>query len=255
MTSGTVRTIGGFPIVASTTGDLIRELRARRARGERTELLFANTNFVVGCHPLVDRLQAPQTLIVNDGIGLDLASRLLHGEPFPENLNGTDFTPRFLAGLDRPTRLFLLGARPEALRATARRWSGLSNVEIVGTADGYEDLADPATLLARLRATTPDVLLVALGDPRQAEWIIAHRDQHAVPLVVGVGALFDFVSGGVIRAPAWVRRMRLEWLFRLGQEPKRLARRYSIDLVTFFMHCRRTHRAEQRSRTSSGSVA
>ena len=243
--AGTVRSIGGFRILGTTTSGLVALLAGRRTEGRATELMFANTNFVMGCHPLAATLHGPETVIVNDGIGLDLASWLFHRRFFPENLNGTDFTPRLLQSLDRPTRIFLFGARPDAVRETARIWGRLPNVEVVGAVDGYEGAAHAEALLEQLRRTAPDILFVALGDPRQAEWIVSQRGRHGVPLVVAVGALFDFTSGGVVRAPRWVRRLRLEWIFRLLQEPRRLAKRYSIDLARFFLHCRRTARAER----------
>jgi beta-1,4-glucosyltransferase len=248
-----MRTIGGFRILETRGDSLIGLLNQRRREGRRTELMFANTNFVVGCYPLADTLHGPETLIVNDGIGLDLASWLFYRRFFAENLNGTDFTPRLLAALDRPTRIFLLGARPASLRATAVAWARLPHVEVVGAVDGYEGMADPDALLDQIGRATPDILFVALGDPRQAQWIASHRSRHRVPLVVAVGALFDFVSGSVSRAPQWVRRLRLEWVYRLLQEPRRLLKRYSIDLATFFIHCFKTHRIERRAaRMASG---
>ncbi len=243
--AGASRSIGGFRILGTTTGGLLALLAGRRAEGRATELMFANTNFVMGCHPLASSLHGAETVIVNDGIGLDLASWLFHRRFFPENLNGTDFTPRLLQSLDRPTRIFLFGAKPAVVRDTARIWSRLPNVEVVGAVDGYEGAADPDSVVDNVRRVAPDILFVALGDPRQAEWIVSQRGRHGVPLVVAVGALFDFTSGGVVRAPHWVRRLRLEWIFRLLQEPRRLAKRYSIDLVRFFLHCRRTARAER----------
>ena len=239
------RRIGGLDVMRMRGDDLIALLRRRRDEGQPTELMFANTNFVMGCHALAPALHGPETLIANDGIGLDLASRMLHGERFAENLNGTDFTPRFLRSLDRPTRLFLLGARGPVVEAAAAAWRSLPNVEVVGAVDGYDGIADDDALMYRVHDARPDILLVAIGDPRQAEWIIGHRGRHGVLLVVAVGALFDFVAGRVKRAPIWVRRLRLEWLYRLAQEPRRLLKRYSIDLVRFFAHCLRTHRMER----------
>jgi beta-1,4-glucosyltransferase len=239
------RSIGGFDIVATRADALIDLLRKRRDEGRVTELMFANTNFIIGCHPMATALRGPETLIVNDGIGLDLASWLFYRRFFSENMNGTDFTPRLLASFDRPTRIFLLGAKPASVRAAAAAWSALPNVIIVGAVDGYEGMADETALLDQLNRAAPDLLLVALGDPRQAQWIVSHRQAHCIPLVIAVGALFDFVSGSVSRAPALVRRLRLEWLYRLMQEPRRLLKRYSIDLLAFFAHCLRTHRRER----------
>ncbi len=242
-----VRPIGGFDVVGSSADALIDRLRARRDAGTPTELLFANTNFVMSCRPLAPALHGPETLIVNDGIGLDLASRLFHRRPFPENLNGTDFVPKLLGALDRPTRIFLLGARPAVVQRAADLLGRIDRIEVAGAIDGYGGMVDDDAVMATYAAAGPDILLVALGDPRQARWIVAHRGRHRVTLVVGVGALFDFVSGNVPRAPAWIRRLRLEWVYRLLHEPRRLAKRYSIDLVAFFMHCFAAHRATRRA--------
>ncbi len=157
-TTPSTRAIGGFRVLATTTDDLIALLSRRRAERRPTELLFANTNFVVTCGPLADAVTGPETLIVNDGIGLDLASWLFHSRFFPENLNGTDFTPRLIASLDRPTRVFLLGAQPAVVRDVAQRWSRLPNVDVVGAVDGFDGMADDAALLDGIRAATPDIL-------------------------------------------------------------------------------------------------
>lgn len=239
------RSIGGFRVLCTRSDELIGSLASRRSERRATELVFANTNFVMTCHRMASALHGPETLIVNDGIGLDIASWLVARSFFPENLNGTDFTPRLLAALDSPTRVFLLGARPAAVRGTAAVWSRLPHVTIVGALDGYDDMADPEAVTRAIVGAKPDILFVALGDPRQAQWIVSNRGRHAVPLVIGVGALFDFVSGGVSRAPQRVRQLRLEWIYRLLQEPRRLLKRYSIDLVAFFAHCWRTQRAER----------
>ncbi len=232
--------IGGFPIVDTTAATLLARLNARLAAGERTELFFANTNFVLGCRPHADALRAPEVLIANDGIGMNLACRMLHRRAFTANLNGTDFTPLLLERLEAPARVFLLGSTPAAVRKAARAWSTLPHVRIVGAVDGFEGLRDDEGLVDNIARTGPDILLVALGNPRQEEWILAHRGRLDVPLVVGVGALFDFVSGRSRRAPAFVRFLRLEWLHRLAYEPRRLFKRYTVDLVRFFVHCART---------------
>ena len=249
------RSIGGFRILCTRTDELIELLASRRRERLATELMFANTNFVMTCHRMASTLHGPETLIVNDGIGLDCASWLIAREFFPENLNGTDFAPRLLASLDRPTRIFLLGARSAAVRGTAAVWSRLPHVNVVGALDGYGDMSDPAEVDRAIAVAKPDMLFVALGDPRQAQWIVSHRGRHDVPLVIGVGALFDFVSGAMARAPRLVRQLRLEWIYRLLQEPRRLAKRYSIDLIAFFAHCWRIARAERVAARGNGHRA
>jgi exopolysaccharide biosynthesis WecB/TagA/CpsF family protein len=96
--------------------------------------------------------------------------------------------------------------------------------------DGY---VDPYTVAERVRAARPDVLLVALGNPLQECWIDANLAQLDARVAIGVGALFDYLAGRVVRAPRWVRALRGEWLFRLLVEPRRLWRRYVLGNPQF----------------------
>ena len=110
-------------------------------------------------------------------------------------------------------------------------------MRIAGVEDGRVQLetspADEA-LLARIGEARPQLVLVALGAPKQELWIDARRARLAPAVVVGVGAALDFVAGAVRRAPPWARRAGLEWLYRLSQEPRRLARRYLWKDPQFF---------------------
>lgn len=175
-------------------------------------------------------------LLVNDGIGLEIAAKILEGRGFPENLNGTDFTPWMLENLERPVSLYLLGAEPGIAAATARifaeRYSG---VRIVGARDGYFPPEEEAAIVSAIEAARPDILLVALGNPGQELFIARHFEALGAKAMFGVGALFDFMAGKVVRAPIWVQRARLEWAFRLMQEPGRLVRRYTIETASFLI--------------------
>ena len=237
----TKRRLGGFDIAATRTSELIDHLQGRRDAGLVTELYFANSNFVTKCYPLAEALNSPESVIVNDGFAIDVASLMFHGRSFAENLNGTDFAPRFLGQLRHPTSVFLLGARPSTVSRAAERLGRLEHISIVGAVDGYEGLQDDAALLQKLRDTRPDILLVALGNPLQEEWIVAHRGKHEVALVMAVGALLDFLSGNIPRAPSLIQRLKLEWLYRLMHEPRRLMGRYTVDMLKFFVQCLRTH--------------
>ena len=92
-------------------------------------------------------------------------------------------------------------------------------------------------LVDSINASGADVVLVAFGNPAQETWILEHCDACDAPLMFGVGALLDFLSGNARRAPPWVRRLHLEWLYRLACEPRRLLRRYTWDLARFFRIC------------------
>lgn len=181
-----------------------------------------------------------RTLLLPDGIGVDLASKLLNGERFVANLNGTDFIPAMLSYMQQPRRIGLIGGRPEILKKAAANfrlhapWH-----EFVEISDGYFDKTDCAAVIDRLAGARIDILLVALGTPLQEVWIDRNiRPEHA-RLAIGVGALFDFVSGEVPRAPLWMRRIRSEWVYRLWLEPRRLWYRYIVGIPVFLGHVAR----------------
>lgn len=199
------------------------------------KLAFANAH-VVNIAASDSRFAAAlaRCLVIPDGIGVDIAARLLHGAPFKANLNGTDFTPALLARLSRPVTVGLLGARPGvAERAAARLGELAPQHRYTVFGDGYFSDADEARLLGALADARPEVLLVAFGNPRQERWIAERLDGRHALVAAGVGALFDFLAGEVVRAPALVRRLRLEWAFRLAQEPGRLWRRYVLGNPAF----------------------
>jgi beta-1,4-glucosyltransferase len=114
---------------------------------------------------------------------------------------------------------------------------------VVGVQDGYTPIA-PAHLTIMINTSEAEVILVALGDPLQEEWIRDNMHASNAILFVCVGALFDFLSGKAVRAPRWVQRIRLEWFYRLLQEPRRLARRYSVDIARFLYLCLRYPRGQ-----------
>ena len=230
----TVRHILGLDVAALTHGDAIDHIRTAIAERRKTLVAFANTNLVLSSrrrdlNTCFNR--DPRWLILNDGVGMDIASKVLFGRSFPANLNGTDFTPALLKSLPANTRVFLFGARPASVAGAADRIAKLSDVTICGYHEGHQ--TDDAAVLAEINAANPDLLLVALGNPRQEAWAMNHADQCQAPVIMGVGALFDFLSETVQRAPLWVRRLRLEWVYRLLQEPRRLAKRYTWDLAVF----------------------
>jgi alpha-1,3-mannosyltransferase len=172
-------------------------------------------------------------LVLNDGIGLNLASRLLYSRPFPENLNGTDLIPALFRSAPASWRIFLLGAAPGvADRAAGVLQAAYPRHVFAGTHHGYFDPAEPGPVEAAIVAAKPDIVIIAMGQPLQE--IYGHQLAGRIGcVVICAGAFLDFASGGVRRAPLWVRRLRAEWLFRLTLEPRRLARRYLIGNWTF----------------------
>jgi beta-1,4-glucosyltransferase len=227
------RTILGVPVCVVGREAAIDWLLARLEQGPQTLVGYANANLLNLLHRQDGASLLADFLVLNDGIGIDIASRLLYGEGFPENLNGTDFTPALLERAGPAARVFLFGARPHVVQKAADLFAERHGVRIVGVRDGYGWSAAPDDLIDRINESGANLLLVALGNPAQERWMRENAHRLRANLLVGVGALFDFTAGAVSRAPQVVQKMRLEWLYRLAQEPRRLGRRYTVELVTF----------------------
>lgn len=174
--------------------------------------------------------------LLNDGIGVDLASRFLNGKPFPDNLNGTDLIPDILTEVGFPLKIFLLGATDRHVQLAKKHIETVYPMHhVVGARNGYFDLAECSHVCEQINRARPDLLLVGMGNPRQEKFIVENRVRLNATVAIGVGALFDFMSGSVVRAPKFVQSIGLEWLFRLLQEPRRLFRRYIIGIPRFFI--------------------
>lgn len=228
--------VGGFPILRTTASALVPVLQDRMQQ-QQIALFFANTNFVVQCQSLKSQMSDSSTIIVNDGIGMDIACRITQGFTFIENLNGTDFTPLFLRSLSAQARVFLLGAKPGIAQRAAKSLADNHQINVVGICNGYDEAKDMQALIGAINHSNANVLLVAMGNPQQEQWILQHRHLLKVQVLMGVGALFDFLAGDKSRAPAIVQKIRMEWFYRMCLEPKRLLRRYTIDIFQFLALC------------------
>ena len=229
--------VGGYNVLKTTATELAHTLLKPRALGRPAILFFANTNFVVQCRHLQPQMEQAGATIVNDGVGMAIAARLTQGNSFPENLNGTDFLPHLFRQAPAPLRIFLVGGKPQVLERAAAYATRQLHQTVVGTCDGYAGMQNLRHLIDSINQAQADVVLVALGNPLQEKWILEHYPQLQVRLITGVGALFDFWAGDKPRAPRLIQKIRMEWFYRLCLEPKRLARRYTIDIVQFLLLC------------------
>ena len=148
--------------------------------------------------------------------------------PLKENMAGVDLTWEMLARLDEAgSRVFLLGGAEEEVQGTRRRIEArFPNLTIVGARNGYFEESN--RIVELVNAAQPHALLVALGFPRQEEWIAENMPRLKVNVAVAEGGSFSFISGATRRAPRWLRRMGLEWLYRLARQPWRLRRQLAI---------------------------
>ncbi len=170
-------------------------------------------------------------LVTADGVGIVLAARLL-GRPLRGRITGVDLVEALAAAGDPELALFLLGAAPGVAERAARRLAARSpGCRIAGTWAGSPQPEESGEALARIAAARPAVLLVAYGAPAQELWIARHRrelERAGVVLAVGVGGAFDYLAGVVPRAPRPLRRLGLEWLYRLVRQPWRWRRQLAL---------------------------
>jgi len=173
-------------------------------------------------------------LVTADGQPVVWASRLLR-DPLPERVSGIDLMERLLAlAAEKGYRIYVLGARREILeRAVERMRAEVPDLELAGYRDGYYEDADEPDVARAIMAARPDILLVAMSSPRKEFFLARYRERLGVPFVMGVGGAIDVYAGLRRRAPVWLQRVGLEWLFRLAQEPRRLARRYVTTNALF----------------------
>ncbi|MDA8236215.1 MAG: WecB/TagA/CpsF family glycosyltransferase [Clostridia bacterium] len=191
------------------------------------------TNLVVTANPEIIMLSredrqfkdilAQAALVTADGVGLVIAGKIL-GRPLPQRVTGIDLVTRlFEEGGGRGLRFYFLGAAPGVAETAARnlteKYPGL---EVAGVQHGFFQESGP--VLEQITQARPHILLVALGMGKQERWVWEHREALGVPVAIGVGGSFDVFAGKVRRAPIWMQRLGLEWLYRLLKEPWRYKR-------------------------------
>jgi exopolysaccharide biosynthesis WecB/TagA/CpsF family protein len=241
---GTLRVLG--TCVDVTSGDQVLAAVAAPTDGRARHLCYVNAHSLNLAYrdERYRHALSRADVVLNDGIGLNLAARM-RGRRFPENLNGSDFTLRLLRlAAEEGWRVYLYGGQPGvAANARERLREAVDGLEIVGICDGY-GRGSSEEIVQRIREVRADVVIVALGQPRQELWLDAHLPDTGCHLGVGVGAFLDFVSGRVTRAPQWMNWLGIEWLFRLAQEPSRLWRRYLVGNPLFLMRAWRLRASE-----------
>lgn len=173
-------------------------------------------------------------MVLNDGKGVMLGARLL-GDRFPADLNGNFFTPLMVArAAERGWPVFLLGAQPGVAQRLADVLRGQhAGIRIVGCHHGHFTADEEPDVVVSIRESGTGLLLVGMGNPHQERFLARRLTETGARLGIGVGAFFDFQTGNVPRAPQWMNRYGLEWVFRLAQEPKRMWRRYLVGNPVF----------------------
>jgi N-acetylglucosaminyldiphosphoundecaprenol N-acetyl-beta-D-mannosaminyltransferase len=221
----------GVRVDAVSTRETIDIIATWIAQGGPHQIATANPEFVMAAQRDVAFRQtlAAADLCVADGVGLLWAARRL-GATLPERVTGSDLTPLLAQEASRRGwRLYLLGAAPGVAEQTARLLEAQNpGLRIAGVYAGSPAEAEAPDIVQRVAAARPDVLLVAYGAPAQDLWIARHGVELDVPVMMGVGGAFDHIAGVQRRAPGWVQRVHLEWLFRLVTQPWRWRRQLAL---------------------------
>jgi N-acetylglucosaminyldiphosphoundecaprenol N-acetyl-beta-D-mannosaminyltransferase len=181
------------------------------------------------CDENLMKLLNSAAIQIPDGIGIVIASRIKGGK-IKKRITGIDLMEKIIRRASQKSyRVFLLGAKPgtadEAAKILSHKYPGL---RIAGVMDGY--FKDDNEAVSKITDAKPDILFVAMGSPKQEYWITKNMEKLKVPLCMGIGGSLDVISGNVKRAPEFMRKSGLEWLYRLFKEPWRYKRMAVLPL-------------------------
>ena len=178
------------------------------------------------------------SLVLPDGAGVVLASKILK-TPLKQKVAGVDFADNLLGVLAESGKsVYLLGSKPGIAEMAAEKMTEKHpGLNICGMGDGY--FKDEYPVIEKINACSPDVLFVCLGAPKQEIFMKAHQQELQVKLMIGLGGSLDAFAGTVKRAPKWMIRLSLEWLYRLIREPKRFKRMLRLPKYLWAVVCKR----------------
>lgn len=217
----------GMPVDAVTMPEAMERI-ARFVRSDRPHLVVtADSSGIVQAQtdPALAELYQTADLVTPDSAGIVWAMRRA-GSPVPARVSGVDLVDRVCAeSADTGWRIYFLGAAPGVAELAAERMRlRHPGCNIVGARHGYFPPESDAVVAAEVAETKPDLLFVAMGIPRQEKFIRATEDAIGAKVAMGVGGTFDVFSGRVKRAPKLLQRLRMEWAWRLAQNPKKIGK-------------------------------
>ncbi len=236
--------LGGVAIDPVDLNQAVDRAMKAVAIGEFAQICTVNLDFLVNARrdPATRAVLARSELNLADGAPVVWLSRLL-GSRLPGRVAGSDLVPRLAASAAAAgAGVFFLGGEDGnaavAAERLAARYPGLVVAGVHEPARAALDDMDDDDIVRRVKQSGAEILLVALGHPKQDKWIARNRDRLPVSVAIGVGCTFDLIAGRRTRAPRWMRHTGLEWLYRLVHEPSRLGLRYFVDgwcLLTVFL--------------------
>ncbi|MFO0916469.1 MAG: WecB/TagA/CpsF family glycosyltransferase [Pirellulales bacterium] len=229
--------VWGVPFSRLNLAEVLHQIDHLIRRRQPSYFITANVNYAMltASHRELHAVNRRAAFVVCDGMPIVWWSKLM-GRALPERVAGSELIYAISKWASiKGYRIFFLGGAPGVARAAADKLTQrYPELQVAGVATPpFRPLAPPeeAALVDEIRAARPDILFAALGQPKGEIWVARMANQLGVPVSVQLGASFDFVAGGVPRAPLWLQRLGLEWLFRLAQEPQRLSGRYARNAL------------------------
>jgi N-acetylglucosaminyldiphosphoundecaprenol N-acetyl-beta-D-mannosaminyltransferase len=232
----TVSWVSGVPVANLTEDEAIAAIDRLISEGGSHYAAAVNAAKIVAANrdQRLRQILLDADLVIADGMSVVWASRLL-GQPLRQRVTGIDLFERLVeraahSGLS----VYFLGAGDESVRGVVRLFAKkYPSLRIAGYQNGYFDESESVSVCEAIGRSGADLLFVAMGSPLQEYWIASNLATTGVRFAMGVGGSFDHVSGLARRAPKWMQRLGLEWLYRLSREPQRLWRRYLIGNPAF----------------------
>lgn len=225
-------TILDIPIARATEEEALQEIKHLAELPESALVAYVNAHTLElsSRDPEFQHILQEAAIVFNDGVGVALAAIMLGKPKFPANLNGTDLTPKILAmAAEQGWRVFILGAAPGVAEKASKKFiEDHPSLTISGTHSGYFKPEDVTSVIAQIRDAKTDVLIVGMGNPKQEKWLHQHLTDTGAKLGIAVGAFIDFSAGIFPRAPIWMQKLNIEWIYRMSLEPRRLFKRYII---------------------------
>ncbi|WP_050616531.1 WecB/TagA/CpsF family glycosyltransferase [Bacillus testis] len=209
--------------------EILADLDNRMKEGKKSTIIAVNPEKVMAAekNEQLRELINNSTYGIADGVGILLASKLKKGQ-VTSRVTGVDMMDRLLQfAAEKGYRVFMYGAKEEVVSTAVKKIEEkYPNIIIAGYENGY--VQDPKQVVDKINAAKADLLFVAMGSPKQELWIREHMDSLSAKVYQGVGGSFDVFAGHVKRAPAFYRKLGLEWFYRLMKEPKRLKRQMAL---------------------------
>lgn len=224
-------TVLGIPVNTENYDELLPKVFERIETKQKSLIVAINPEKIISAKqsPELKKLLVDAEFQIPDGIGVILASKIQKGN-ITSRVTGVDMMLRLCEeAAKREKPIFLYGGKPGIADQAADKLKELyPTIQIAGTQDGYEK--DNQKVIDKINAAKPDLLFVAMGSPKQENWINANRDMLHPTIYQGVGGSFDVLAGNVQRAPEAFQKVGMEWFYRLMKEPHRIKRQIKLPL-------------------------